>query len=142
MGPDDSRQSNKLKYDTLSLKLAGTYFTGNHEILAGFEYEKLDVFNLFVQHSQTETRFSSIENFESGLSDRIYYGNATSQDPNDAAGEFEYTLNTVYLQDKYTFEDHDLTITFGARYDWYTSSDVPNENPLFEERYGFLINKI
>jgi len=137
LGPDDSRQSNELNYDTLSLKLAGTYYLDNHELYFGYEYESIDVFNLFVQHSQTETRFASIENFESGLSDRIYYGNATSQNPEDAAGEFEYALNTVYAQDKYTFDDYDLTLTFGVRYDWYTSSDVPSYNENFENRNGY-----
>ena len=137
IGPDDSRQSNELNYDTLSLKLAGTYLLGNHELHFGYEYESIDVFNLFVQHSQTETRFTSVENFENGLSDRVYYGNASSQNPEDAAGEFEYALNTLYVQDTYTFDDYDLSLTFGLRYDWYKSDDVPSYNENFEDRYFY-----
>lgn len=137
IGPDDSRQSNKLKYDNLSLKLAGTYYLEDHEIYFGYEYESLDVFNLFVQHSQTETRFGSIDDFETGTNARVYYGNASSHNPNDAAGEFEYALNTLYVQDTYTLSDYDLTLTYGLRYDWYTSDDVPTHNQNFEDRYGF-----
>lgn len=137
IGPDDSRQSNKLEYDNLSLKLAGTYYLEDHEIYFGYEYESLDVFNLFVQHSQTETRFGSIDDFETGTNARVYYGNASSHNPNDAAGEFEYALNTLYVQDTYTLSDYDLTLTYGLRYDWYTSDDVPTHNQNFEDRYGF-----
>lgn len=137
IGPDDSRQSNKLKYDNLSFKFAGTYYLDEHEIYFGYEYESLDVFNLFVQHSQTETRFGSIDDFETGTNARIYYGNASSHNPNDAAGEFKYALNTLYLQDTYTLYDYDLTLTYGLRYDWYSSNDVPAYNKKFEDRYGF-----
>ena len=137
LGPDDSRQSNKLNYDNLSLKLAGTYYLEEHEISFGYEREELDVFNLFVQHSQGEYRFNSITDFESGLADRIYYGNAASQNPDDAAGEFKYALNTLYAQDKFDLVDYDVTFTVGLRYDWYTSDDTPTFNQNFEDRYGY-----
>ncbi|MBU2924357.1 TonB-dependent receptor [Colwellia sp. 4_MG-2023] len=137
LGPDDSRQSNELNYDTLSLKIAGTYYLDEHELYFGFEREELDVFNLFVQHSQTETRFNNVTDFENGLADDVYYGNAASLNPADAAGEFSYALNTVYFQDKFELESYDVTITAGLRYDWYTSDDKPNYNPNFESRYGF-----
>jgi len=137
IGPDDSRQSNKLTYENLTLKLAGTYYLGEHELYFGYEHESLDVYNLFVQHSQGETRFGSIEDFETGTNARIYYGNASTHNPTDAAGEFKYALNTVYLQDTYSFDEQDLTITYGLRYDWYSSDDVPEFNQKFQDRYGF-----
>ncbi|HBY86229.1 MAG TPA: TonB-dependent receptor [Colwellia sp.] len=137
LGPDDSRQSNKLKYDNLSFKIAGTYYLDEHELYLGYEREELDVFNLFVQHSQTETRFNNIDDFESGLADDVYYGNANSHNPDDAAGEFKYALNTLYFQDKFELSDYDLTITAGLRYDWYTSDDKPSHNQNFEDRYGY-----
>ncbi|MEP1150943.1 MAG: TonB-dependent receptor, partial [Balneola sp.] len=129
IGPDDSRQSNELNYETLSFKLAGTYYLGDHELYFGFEREELEVFNLFIQHSQTETRFNNIEDFENGIADDVYYGNANSLNPADAAGEFSYELNTVYFQDKFDLESYDITITAGLRYDWYTSDDLPTNNP-------------
>jgi len=137
IGPDDSRQSNELNYETFTLKFAGTYYLNDHELYFGYEREELDVFNLFVQHSQTETRFNNIDDFENGLADDIYYGNANSLNPADAAGEFSYALNTVYFQDKFDLDSYDITITAGLRYDWYTSSDLPTNNPNFEERNGF-----
>lgn len=137
LGPDDSRQANKLNYDNLSLKIAGTYYLDDHELYFGYEREELDVFNLFVQHNQTETRFNNFEDFESGLADDVYYGNANSHNPDDAAGEFKYALNTVYFQDKFELTNYEVTITAGLRYDWYTSNDKPTHNQNFEDRYGF-----
>ena len=136
IGPDDSRQSNKLSYDNLSFKLAGTYYLDEHKLVFGYEFETLDVFNLFVQHSQGEYRFSSVDDFRNGVA-RAYYGNSPSHNPDDAAGEFKYTLNTAYFQDEFSLMDGDLTVLLGLRYDWYSSDDVPFENPLFAERYGF-----
>ena len=138
LGPDDSRQSNDLDYDTTTFKLAGTYYLDEHVITGGYEYENVNVFNLFMQHTQGEFRFDSIDDFEQGLAERIYYNNsAGTNNPNDAAAEFGFAQHTFYLQDEYNFLDYDLSVTFGLRYDMYTSSDKPRENALFTELYGF-----
>jgi hypothetical protein len=136
MGPDDSRQANKLKYDNTNLKAAGTYYMDEHTIQFGYEREKLDVFNMFVQHNEGEHRFGSIEDFRNGIA-RVYYGNASSHNPSDAAASFAYTLNTVYVQDEYFMLENDITLTFGLRYDWYSSDDYPTYNANFEQRQGF-----
>ena len=138
LGADDSRHANKLTYETDTLKLTGTYTIGDHVITAGYEYEKLDVFNLFVQEAEGEYRFSSIDDFEAGTPNRITYENAAfTNNPLDAAANFSYEINTAYIQDEYYWLDEDVTITYGLRYDWYTSDDLPPENPLVEDTYGF-----
>ena len=78
-----------------------------------------------------------IDQFEAFSPDDIYYGNAPSLDPFDAAGEFKYAINTFYLQDEFTLGNGDLTIVAGLRYDWYTSDDLPRENASFIARTGF-----
>ena len=138
IGPDDSRQSNDLDYETTTVKLAGTYYLDQHTITGGYEYEKLDVFNQFVQHTQGEWRFDSVDDFEAGQAARIYYNNAAgTNDPTDAAASFSYAQHTFYVQDEYSFTDLDATLTFGLRYDKYTSDDAPNYNENFTNRYGF-----
>ena len=164
LGGDDSRQSNDLEYDTLNLKLAGAWIVGDHVISGGYEREEVDVFNLFVQHTIGEYRFDEyntitdpiteeilaefgcnssrpdgcIDQFEDLSPDDIYYGNASpSLDPNDASAQFKYAVNSLYLQDEYTFGGLDLTIVAGVRYDWYESDDLPRENARFIERNGF-----
>jgi len=136
LGGDDSRQSNKLSYDLFNIALKGSYTMGNHTFSGGLESETLDVFNLFIQHTETEIRFTNIDNFELGLADRIYYNNAPSHNPDDAAAEWGYSLNSVFAQDEVDL-GNGLTVLGGLRYDWYTSSDLPTENPAFVADYGF-----
>jgi hypothetical protein len=137
IGPDDSRQSNDLDYTNTSFKLAGTYYLGDHTITAGYEYEKLDVFNLFMQHTVGEYRFGSIDEFEAGLVDRIYYNNsAGTNNPADAGATFDYTVNTFYIQDEFFVTD-DIKLMLGLRYEEYSTSDFPNENLNFTNRYGY-----
>lgn len=138
LGADDSRHANSLSYDTDTIRLAGTYVVGDHVITGGFEYEKLDVFNLFIQEAEGEYRFDSIDDFEAGIPARITYENAAfTNNPTDAAATFTYEINTAYIQDEYYWADQDMTITFGLRYDWYTSDDLPPLNPEVEGIYGF-----
>ncbi len=146
LGSDDSRQANDLNYSTLNYKLAANYQTGDHTITVGLERIEIDVFNLFVQEAEGEIRFRDIDDlgltaiqaFEAGRPERFIYENAAgSNDYNDAAATFKYNVNTAYIQDEYFMADAGITITAGLRYDWYTSSDVPTENPNFIARNGF-----
>ncbi|BFT31516.1 TonB-dependent receptor [Alteromonas sp. D210916BOD_24] len=138
IGADDSRQANDLDYTVNGLILRGYYsFDNGHDVTFGYEREDLDVFNVFVQHTETEMRFyGGIEAFEAGLPGAIYYNNAPSGDPNDAAADWGYAVNALYLEDEFMFND-DLTLTVGLRYDWYTTDDAPEENAEFVESYGF-----
>lgn len=137
IGGDDSRQANKLSYDQSDFIFKGNYYFDNgHALSFGIESKKLEVFNLFVQHSETEIRFDGIENFRNGFADAIYYNNAPSNNVEDAAAEWGYRANAIYVQDE--FEPiYDLILKVGLRYDWYTTSDAPLENPDFVADYGF-----
>lgn len=137
IGGDDSRQANDLNYDVAGLILRGKYITDNdHSITFGYEQEALDVFNVFVQHTETEIRFNSIADFEAGFADDIYYNNAPSGDPNDAAAVWDYKIHSLYVQDEF-YPTDDLQLIVGLRYDWYTTDSRPVENPDFTASYGF-----
>ncbi|KGJ89961.1 TonB-dependent receptor [Colwellia psychrerythraea] len=141
LGPDDSRQSNEMYWDNMTFKFDANYYLDDHTLTFGYEYETLTAFNLFMQHTDGEYRFGSIDEYEAGDADRVYYNNsAGTNNPADASQEFTYDVHTFYMQDEYTFTDIDATLTFGFRYDMYTSSDAPRYNAQFEERYGFANN--
>jgi hypothetical protein len=148
LGTDDSRQSNKLKYKSWNWKLAGNYELGDHLLTGGFEQDSIDVFNLFIQHTETENRFDEecgssnpngcITAFLEARPDDIYYGNAApSNDPNEGAAVWKYKINTAYLQDEWVTMGSDLTLVFGLRYDWYSSNDEPAFNQNFFDRQGY-----
>jgi hypothetical protein len=142
LGPDDSRQSNEMNWENTTFKLSGNYYLDEHTITAGYEYETLTAYNLFMQHTEGEFRFDSIDDYEAGLAARVYYNNsAGTNNPADGSQEFTYGMHSFYLQDEYTFSDIDATLMFGFRYDTYTSDDKPRYNALFEERYGFANNE-
>jgi len=136
IGGDDSRQSNKLNYDVLTMAFKGKYDLDNHSLTFGYELEQLEVFNLFVQHTQTELRFNGLADFENMIADDIYYNNSPNHIPNEAAADWGYDTNTVYLQDEFEIGDN-LTIVAGLRHDWYSTSDAPPLNQEFVTDYGF-----
>ena len=140
IGGDDSRQSNKLKYDVTTLALRGMYDLNDHALTFGYELESLSIFNLFIQHTETEIRFNNISDFENGIADDVYYNNSPAHNPSDAAADWGYDVNTVYLQDEFTIGDN-LTIVAGIRHDWYTTSDAPALNSEFQSEYGFGNNE-
>ena len=136
LGQDDSRQANDLDWEVDQIVLRGYYNIGNHTVTAGFERESIDVFNLFYQHTDTEIRFNSIDDFEAGQAARVYYGNALTNNELDAGVNWAYDVNSFYIEDKWQINDS-LLLTFGLRYDYYETDDVPNENPGFVADYGF-----
>lgn len=147
LGADDSRQANGLNYDSNLIKFNLQYLTGNHVITAGFERDKLDIFNLFVQHSRggeldffDDSGFgglSGIDKFEQGLPDRIFYGSGgVTNNANDAAANYSITQETLLLQDEYFFEDLGLTVVGGLRYERFSSDDRPAFNAAFTAANG------
>ena len=140
IGGDDSRQSNKLDYDVTTVALRGNYDLDDHSLTFGYELESLSIFNLFIQHTETELRFNSLADFENLFADDIYYNNSPSHVPNAAAADWGYDVNTVYIQDEFMIGDR-LTLVAGLRHDWYTTSDEPALNSAFQSEYGFGNNQ-
>ena len=136
IGGDDSRQDNKLAYDVTSIALKGNYYLGDHSLTFGVEQESLEIFNKFVQHTSGEFRFDGIDNFRDGFADAIYYNNSPTLNPDDAAADWGYDVNAVYIQDEIDTANN-INLVFGLRYDWYTTSDKPPVNPDFLADYGF-----
>jgi len=135
-GPGIFRSANDLQYTLDQFKLAGTYVTGDHELTAGYELDALDVFNLFVINATGEFQFDSVEDLDAGIASDIFGAGSFTGDINDAAASFSRDIDTFYIQDVWTASDR-LTVTAGLRYDKYSSSDSPIENPVWKARYGF-----
>ena len=165
LGADDSRQANDLNYEATYLRLNGEYLFRDHAISFGYHREELEVFNLFVQHSNggeydyfddsgsnpafcdalgAQARFDNpdcgttgLDKFELGRPSRVYYGSGGgSNNPNDAAASFTNTLNAVFVQDDFIIGD-DISITMGLRYEWWETGDSPRFNQAFSDANGF-----
>ena len=136
IGEDDSRQSNELSYDVFNFVARGTYQWNNHTFSFGYEREQTEFFNLFVQHTIGQFEFDSISDFRNGIFDDIDYNNAPSLNPADAAADWGYASNALYIQDEWDF-GNGFVLTAGLRYDYYTADDTPTENPDFAPLYGY-----
>ena len=169
LGADDSRQANSLSTESEFFKVQGQYLIGDHVITAGYEREDLNIFNIFVQHSRggewdffddsggnpascdaldAAGRFadplcgiSGIDAFELGRPDDIYYGSHGGTNERLLAGAtFDTVTNAVYLQDELYFDEIDLTIIAGVRYEFFDIDDTPIFNQNFTDANGGLRN--
>ena len=135
LGPDQFRHANRLEQEVFNAKVKADYAIGDHLLTVGYEYDQIDVFNLFVFASQGSAEYGSIDAFEDQTPDNLFYRNAQSNDAEDAAASFQNRVHTGYVQDVWTVNP-DLVVTGGVRVDSYDVSDTPAFNPLFQNRYG------
>ncbi|HET9335746.1 MAG TPA: TonB-dependent receptor, partial [Sphingomicrobium sp.] len=123
---------------------------------AGFELYRTKIFNLLVQNAVGTLTFRNLTDLENGIlspgtgnfdtfpstfgvisgsNEGAYVNASRTGDVNDAAAKFKRSIYSLYAQDDWRVTD-DLNLVLGLRTDWY-SGDHPDENPVFEERYGF-----
>jgi Carboxypeptidase regulatory-like domain/TonB-dependent Receptor Plug Domain/TonB dependent receptor len=151
LGPDISRQANNLGVTDQQARFRAHYTIGDNVITAGYEWEQLAEFDLFVQDATGAYTFSNGCGPGFGLSNgasvnlmdhvacRLTYQNAFDNNPNTAAGTaYDYT-NTLYAEDEW-HPLPDLTITGGLRAEFYSSPSKPLLNPRFVTQYGFANN--
>jgi len=136
LGADDSRHANQLTNETLQMRLSGEYLLDEHAISFGWEYEKVDVFNIFMQHYLGSWYFDSIDDFEAGVASGFEYQNNPSLVRDDAAASFSLGTNTLYVEDSWDITD-EFNLTYGLRYERTFNNDSPNLNSGFVDRYGF-----
>ncbi len=136
IGSDEFRHANALSNGVDSLKLKGSFFLGEHTLTLGYEREMLDVSNLFVNRSQGQWEFASIDDFEDQVASAFSYRNAYTNDATDAAARFGYDVDSVYFQDDWPVTP-DFKLQAGIRVDVFSGDDKPELNVNFADRYGF-----
>lgn len=135
-GPDQFRHANFLQTKNTQGQFSAELTRGDHLLKAGVQFQRQEIFNLFLPNSDGTYYFDSIDDFAAGRANQLIYRNALSGNPNDAAADFTYDTTSLFLQDTWDVTDN-LTITYGARYDMYNVADKPALNPNFVNRFGF-----
>ena len=135
-GTDDSRQNNKLNYETTNMALIGDYQMNNNLLTFGYEYQDNTIFNMFMQESiGGEWDFNSIDDLEAG-NVALDFQNTVTLVPEDASKEWTYDVTTLFIQNEVAVSDN-LDFTYGVRYEKYGVDEGPLENPDFVSTYGF-----
>ncbi|MCW4463747.1 TonB-dependent receptor [Sphingomonas sp. BT-65] len=155
-GPGISRSANDLRTTVEQYRAVAKLSAGNHNFKLGFELNKADLFNLFVQNATGTLVFRNINDLRAGLLSPGLGNNQTSTTPanvvsgqtegafgnftstgdvTSAAAAFDRSIYSAYLQDEWRATDA-LKVTGGVRIDWYDGG-APRHNPVFAQRYGF-----
>ena len=155
-GPGTSRSANDLQTQVDLFRAVANLDAGSHRFKLGFEYNRADIFNLFVQNATGTLVFRNATDLAAGLLSPGTGNNQTATFPNnvisgategafgnfsrtgdviDAAADFDRTIYSFYLQDEWRISDQ-LNVVLGIRTDLFSGSS-PDPNPNFFTRYGF-----
>jgi outer membrane receptor for ferrienterochelin and colicin len=135
-GSDESRHSNSLSNDLTILKFDGTYLLDEHTVEFGIDYQILEVENQYLPGARGVVTFDNIVDFENQIANRYSYTNGTGNNPLAAAAAFERENLSLYINDSWYMTD-DLSLSFGLRYERFSSDDKPTANPGLLARTGF-----
>lgn len=135
-GPDISRQTNQLFFDTWAGSLLTRYNAGDHEVKLFAEINANRTFNYFLQRTSGAYYFDSIADFQNRSASTFDYANAVSLNTPDVASDFKYQQYTFGLQDDWNVTDT-FKLSYGARYDVYASRSPVAINSDFLNRYGY-----
>ncbi len=135
-GTERSRQANLLKVDTWTGYLAGDYFAGDHTFRFGFDYEKNDIFNLFLQDVYGNYTFASIADFAAARYRNFTLQRSNSGNVNDAAADFKFGNVGFFAQDTWQITPQ-LSLLYGLRVDHNIVDNEPEFNQRALDTFGF-----
>ena len=114
-----------------------TYYTGNHKITAGVNWERQTASNSYMRNGTGYYRFASAEDFLNGempLSFALCVGNNGEANPR---GEITYNQFGAYAQDDWNITDN-FKLNFGVRADamLFDNSQLMTNNAILEYNMG------
>ena len=139
-GPDASRQTNELFFDTWAGSLLARYRNNDHELKILAEYEENRTYNNFLQNSLGAFYFDSLADYQARRASQLTVAVPLNGQPDGAAADFKYGRWTFGVQDDWQVFDG-LEVSYGFRYDLYGMRDRPTVNPFFQAREGFRNTK-
>ena len=135
-GPDNSRQTNTLNFDTIEGSLLARYHAGDHEVKMLVDVTQNHTYNNFVQNSLGSWYFDSLADYQAGNANQLIYAAPVAA----TAADFRYTQFAFGFQDDWQVTPS-LTVTYGARDSIYSQKEAPVFNPYFDARYGYSNTK-
>ncbi|MDQ3617481.1 MAG: TonB-dependent receptor [Pseudomonadota bacterium] len=135
-GTEQFRQANNLDTETLTGFLAGNLFLGDHQVKFGGDYERNDIFNLFVESFNGNYTFNSLTDFQNGRYVDYAIRLPATGNLNDAAAITEFDNVGLFVQDTWAVNAN-LTLQYGLRYDRMGVDNAPRFNSAASSAFGF-----
>jgi hypothetical protein len=129
LGTEFSRQANELHTDTYNGYFQGDWYLGDHSVRFGVDFERNEIFNLFVQGAFGQWDFNSINDFRNNRARSFLQRNPTNGDINSAAADWTLENYGFFVQDTWQVNDN-LSLLFGVRLD---IPRVPENPPLNQQ---------
>lgn len=139
IGTEVNTHANALETQTWNAFGAGNLYLDDHELKFGFDYEDNDIYNLFGRRTNGVYTFSSIANFQSGVSSFYQYSLPVGgkSDRDSMAANWGIGNLGLFLQDTWTINPN-LTLTLGLRVDESIVDDSPNFNACLASAPGVV----
>ncbi|MEM6533914.1 MAG: TonB-dependent receptor, partial [Myxococcota bacterium] len=136
LGPDEFRHANRLENNLFFAKGRAEYLWRDHLFSAGVEYERLDVFNLFVPGSRGVAEYDTLDAFAAQTPTALLYNNSVTNNARDAAAEWWFSRISTYVQDELELTP-ELSVQAGLRFETFQASRDIDFNQNFQNRHGF-----
>ena len=114
-----------------------TYYTGNHKITAGVNWERQTASNSYMRNGTGYYRFASAEDFLTGAMPLSYVVTVGNNGEANPRGEITYNQFGAYAQDDWNITDN-FKLNFGVRADglFFDNSQLMTNNALLEYNMG------
>jgi hypothetical protein len=134
-GSEQYSGANGLNQDILEITDNLTWTVGDHMFTLGTHNEFFKFQNLYIRNLYGYWEFSSLDNFENGISSRYYHDFYTANPTEKWWATFSVAQLGGYIGDKWSVMPN-LALTLGARVDVPIINDKPTANPAVEQVYG------
>lgn len=134
-GRETFSTANELDQDVIELTNDFTTPKGKHLITIGTHNEFFKFRNLFIRDNFGSYRFSSIDNFNSGLAQQYDHSFSATSNPKQAAA-FKVNQIGFYVGDLFRASPR-FTLNFGIRIDVPRFPDTPTANPAAKAAFGY-----
>ncbi|MEO6244678.1 MAG: TonB-dependent receptor, partial [Opitutaceae bacterium] len=134
LGTEQNRHGNYLSVKTKSMSVSGEYLLNQLTLSGGYDREQSDFLNLFRNNSYGVFDYANVAAFVSdtpSIFTRNYYQVGTPPSENS-----DFSINGIFGQAKWEVSSR-FNVTFGLRYDFFTSKNRPPLNSLFTQVFGF-----
>jgi hypothetical protein len=139
-GTEQYSGANGLNQDILEITDNLTWAVGDHMFTIGTHNEFFKFANLYIRNLYGYWEFSSLDNFENGISSRYYHDFYTTAPTQKWWAQFSVAQLGGYIGDKWSVLPN-LSLTYGVRLDVPVINGTPTANPTVLSVYGVPTNQ-